>query len=286
VAATGRGEAYYSDYGGTPQEFISSLRWGFLYQGQYYAWQEKPRGVASLDLPAEAFVNFLQNHDQVANSASGERLHQQTSPGVFRALTALLLLAPSTPLLFQGQEFCASSPFLYFADHQPDLAKLVEKGRKEFLSQFPSIEDACDTVTLDAPHDQTTFLKCKLDHGEREKNAGMLALHRDLLRLRRDDPIFAAQRSDWIYGAVIGPNAFVVRFFGEDDHHRLLIVNLGTDLRDGSIPEPLLVAPPGRDWRTIWTSEDPRYGGLAPDCIGPLHQWRIPSHSATVLKSE
>src|SRR5262249_52658772 len=80
VAATGRAEAYYSDYGGTPQEFISSLRWGFLYQGQYYAWQEKPRGVASLDLPAEAFVNFLQNHDQVANSASGERLYQQTSP--------------------------------------------------------------------------------------------------------------------------------------------------------------------------------------------------------------
>ena len=121
VAMTGRREAYYQDYKGSPQELISCAKYGFLYQGQYYPWQKKRRGTASLDLPAAAFVAYLENHDQVANSAHGKRLHQVTSPGRFRALTALLLLGPATPMLFQGQEFNATSPFLYFADQKREL---------------------------------------------------------------------------------------------------------------------------------------------------------------------
>jgi maltooligosyltrehalose trehalohydrolase len=122
VALTSRSEAYYSDYCGTPQEFISAAKYGYLYQGQRYKWQKKRRGTPALDLEPAVFVNFFENHDQVANSARGKRIWQSTSPGRFRAMTALLLLMPSTPMLFQGQEFSASAPFVYFADHKPELA--------------------------------------------------------------------------------------------------------------------------------------------------------------------
>src|SRR5213078_2868822 len=116
VALTGRNEAYYSDYCGTPQEFISAAKYGYLFQGQPYLWQEAPRGTPTSKAPPEAFVAFMENHDQISNTARGTRLRFQTSPGKYRAMTALLLLGPWTPLLFQGQEFGASTPFMFFTD--------------------------------------------------------------------------------------------------------------------------------------------------------------------------
>ena len=130
VALTGHHEAYYSDYRGRPAEFVAAAKHGFLYQGQRYPWQEKARGSPTLDLPAECFVVFLQNHDQIANSGTGERCHVLTSPGRFRAMTAYFLLMPGIPMLFQGQEFAASSPFLYFADHEIELSHDVREGRR------------------------------------------------------------------------------------------------------------------------------------------------------------
>src|SRR6059058_6411059 len=139
VALTGRNEAYYSDYTGRPQEFISTAKYGYLFQGQSYSWQEAPRGHPAFGLKAEAFVSFLENHDQVSNSATGDRLRLQTSPGRYRAMTALLLLGPWTPLLFQGEEFGASTPFRYFSEAGDDkLREAVKKGRFEFLAQFSS----------------------------------------------------------------------------------------------------------------------------------------------------
>ncbi|MBV8231939.1 MAG: malto-oligosyltrehalose trehalohydrolase [Planctomycetaceae bacterium] len=117
VALTGRSEAYYSDYLGTPQELISALKWGFLFQGQYFSWQKKARGSPTYDLPAPAFITYLENHDQVSNSARGDRLRTLTSPAQYKAMAALWLLAPGTPMPFQGQEFGATNPFPYFADH-------------------------------------------------------------------------------------------------------------------------------------------------------------------------
>ena len=136
VAMTGHNEYYYGDYHGTPQELISAVKWGYLYQGQWNVRQARHRGWPALDLEALRFVIFLQNHDQVGNSPQGRRCHELTSPGRHRALTALLLLAPGTPLLFQGQEFSASSPFLYFADHEAELGARVREGRHEGLRQF------------------------------------------------------------------------------------------------------------------------------------------------------
>jgi maltooligosyltrehalose trehalohydrolase len=125
VAVTGRREGYYTDYRGTPQELVSAVKRGFLYQGQRSVWQGKRRGTPTAGVAPHRFVAYLQNHDQVANPGRGERLHRLTTPGRFRAVTALLLLAPQTPLLFQGQEFCASAPWVFFADHHPALARAV-----------------------------------------------------------------------------------------------------------------------------------------------------------------
>ena len=98
VALTSVREAYYSDFRGTSQELLSAAKRGFLFQGQRYAWQGKRRGTAALDLAPHQFVHFLENHDQVANSAAGLRLCELSAPGELRALTALLLLGPATPL--------------------------------------------------------------------------------------------------------------------------------------------------------------------------------------------
>jgi len=283
VAVTGRREAYYTDYPGTPQEFVSSAKYGFLYQGQRYRWQRHRRGTPAFDLGPTNFVNFIQNHDQVANSARGLRLHQLTSPGRYRALTALLLLGPATPMLFQGQEFAASTPFFYFADFPEELAEKVRKGRAEFLAQFRSIATREARECLPAPDSRETFEQCKLDFAEREKNRPVYEMHRDLLRLRREDRVFSAQAPRALDGAVLGPEAFVLRLFGEGGDDRLLVVNFGADLNLNPAPEPLLAPPESKLWRVLWSSEDCRYGGSGTPPLETKLNWLIPGHAAVAL---
>jgi maltooligosyltrehalose trehalohydrolase len=284
VALTGRTEAYYSNHRGRPQELISAAKYGYLFQGQYYKWQDQPRGSPTFDLLPWHFVNFLDNHDQVANSGMGLRCHALTSPGVYRALTALTLLAPGTPLLFQGQEFAASAPFLYFADHKPELAPQVRDGRVEFLSQFPSLAQPDGRPPIPDPHDPATFERCKLDLTEFERHAWAVALHRDLLRLRREDETFRRQQPRGLDGAVLGPEALVLRFFGATPQQdRLLLVNLGTDLDGAPMPEPLLAPPYGCVWQVAWCSEHPRYGGAGVPVLDLQTEWVLPGRSAWAI---
>jgi maltooligosyltrehalose trehalohydrolase len=283
VALTGRSEAYYSDYKGTPQEFVSSAKYGFLYQGQRYKWQRRRRGTPTFGLAPQVFVNFIQNHDQIANSARGLRAHRQTSPGRLRALTALTLLLPGTPMLFMGQEFAASAPFHYFADHEAELAEKVRRGRAEFLAQFRSIATRETRTRLPDPADPATFERCKLNLSERESHREIYELHRGLLRLRRDDAVFSAQEPRGLDGAVLGAEAFVLRFFDRDGDDRLLVVNLGPDLGLNPAPEPLLAPPPGKVWRTVWSSEAYAYGGTGTPPLETKNNWCIPAEAAVVL---
>ncbi len=282
VAATGRREAYFTDYNGRPQEFISALKYGFLYQGQYYSWQKKRRGTATLDLGHKKFVTFIQNHDQVANSLRGYRIHQLTSPSQLRALTAVALLAPSIPMLFQGEEFAASAPFLFFADHHAELNKLVSKGRGEFLRQFRSIaSEECRTLLME-PSAPATFEACKLDFSEREKNHHVHELYRDLLRIRHQDG--SIKQPKFFDGAVLDDHAFLLRYFSGDD--RLLLVNLGPELRLNPAPEPLLASLEGMGWRVLWSSEDPKYGGCGTPPLETTANWMIPAHCAILLRPD
>lgn len=288
VALTGRREAYYTDYRGQAQELLSTIKRGFLYQGQRYHWQAQARGSVVTSQPASTFVIFTQNHDQVANTLHGERITHMTSPSRYRALTALMLLAPATPMLFMGQEFGASNPFLYFADFADTaLAASVHKGRKEFLAQFPSYaSDEAQAVVPD-PVDPSTFTRSKLSFSERQTHAPLYLFHQDLLRLRREDPLIARQDRTQLDGAILGPEALVLRFFGDKNtSDRLLVVNLGSDQEYVPAPEPLLAPPRDGWWRLEWSSDDPRYGG--PGIIKPWgpNGWYIPGASTTLFVEE
>jgi maltooligosyltrehalose trehalohydrolase len=283
VALTGRNPAYYSDYRGTPQEFISACKHGFLYQGQYYRWQKKRRGTSAAGLPPEAFVAFVENHDQVANSLTGERVRLTTSPGRYRAMIAFLLLAPWTPLLFQGQEFGATTPFLYFADVIEELREPVRKGRFDFLKQFPALASREAQEQLPDPGSAETFRRSKLDFSERDHFPQIRALHRDLIRLRAEDARFSRQERGALDGAVIGPEAFVLRYFDSLGEERLLLVNLGGAFRPDAVPEPLLAPPPGCRWTTLWSSESPRYGGPGEVEVETETGWQIPGEATVAL---
>lgn len=283
VALTRRREAYFTDYRGTPQELVSAVKRGFLYQGQYYSWQGVRRGSLTRGIPRHALIAYIENHDQVANSATGTRLWQRASPARFRAITALFLLAPATPMLFQGQEYGSTRPFLYFADHVPGLSEAVRRGRAEFLRQFPNIRDPEVTRRLPDPGDPRTFEASRLDPADRERNPEIFALHRDLLRIRREDPVISRQAQDGIDGAVLTDSAFVIRYFAPDCSDRLLLVNLGTSMCLEIAPEPLLGPPGGMEWAVVWSSEDLRYGGGGISPVETPDGWHLAGESAVVL---
>ena len=283
VALTGRHDGYYHDHRGAAQEFVSAARHGFLFQGQRYAWQEKARGTPVTDEPAAAFITFLENHDQVANTLEGVRLCALTTPARLRALTALLLLAPQTPMLFMGQEFAASTPFTFFADHVPELAAKVHAGRRGFLRQFAPYARPDAQQRVPDPADPATFAACKLDWSERERHAHVVALHKDLLALRRDDPVLSQQRRDRLDGAVLGAHAFVLRWRDAANGDRLLVVNLRDDLDVRPAPEPLIAPPRQGAWQLAWSSDAPRYGG--PGVVDPDRPdgWCLPGESAALF---
>jgi maltooligosyltrehalose trehalohydrolase len=135
------------------------------------------------------------------------------------------------------------------------------------------------------PDDPRTFERCKLDFTERVAHAPSYALHRDLLKLRRDEAAFRAQQPGGIDGSVLSPQAFSLRFF--TDRHaddRVLIVNLGGLLERGSFADPLLAPPSGADWSLQWSSEDPRYDGGGTADVWPDGGWRVPAECALVLR--
>jgi maltooligosyltrehalose trehalohydrolase len=265
VAATGKRDGYYHRYRGTADELLAVIR-GTL-------------GAPDVLEPAR-LVTFLQNHDQIAYSARGLRLHALTSPGRWRALTALLLLSPGTPLLFMGQEFAASSPFLFFADHEPQLAELVREGRARHLAQLESVADPAMQALLPDPASPRTLERCRLDPGERARRPEAVALHHDLLALRRIDGAFAAQRVP--DGQVLRQDALALRYRRADGLDRLLLLNLGSDLVLEGDDARYLAPPQGAAWSLVWSSEDPRYGGggtAAQAREGKL----MPAESALVL---
>jgi maltooligosyltrehalose trehalohydrolase len=267
VALTGSRDGYYRDYAGRAQEFLSCVRRGFLYQGQWYGWQKQARGSPLHGRGASACVIFLQNHDQVGNTFTGARVHSSCAAARYRALLALMLLAPQTPLLFMGQEFGATTQFTFFADHTEKLSRQVHAGRREFVGQFHAYADAdVQTLIPDPSAEQ--------------------ALHRDLLRLRARDPVISRQDADAIDGATLSEHSLVLRWFDAEHGDRLLLVNLDRELLPDSIPEPLLAPPRGSGWQVSWSSESPEYGGqgsIAPAADHGRGAWRIQAQSSVLL---
>jgi maltooligosyltrehalose trehalohydrolase len=293
VALTGRRQAYYSDYTGAAGEWAATARQGLLFQGQRSSWQNTPRGRTPRGLPMDAFVTFLENHDQVANSLWSTRLWQQSSPAQYRAMTALLLLGPWTPLLFQGQEWASTAPFMFFAGHEPELAAAVKKGRSEFLAQFPGCR--LNPELLPNPAAQESFEQCRLrwDEVEDREHVQSLRLHQDLLRLRDLESVLGAKAPAGVRleTATLSPSCAIFRYYAETSRaaseDRILLVNLGAGLEFPHVSEPLLAPVSPQDlphWRMSWTSEAPAYGGHG--CAEPDARqmgWIIPGSAAALL---
>ncbi|HEY2839809.1 MAG TPA: malto-oligosyltrehalose trehalohydrolase [Pirellulales bacterium] len=285
VRLTDSNPAYYSDFLGSTAELVASVRHGFIYQGQWSRWQQKPRGTPARDLKADAFVHYLQNHDQVANSLTGERLDRLTSPGRLRAMTALWLLSPQTPLFFQGQEFAASSPFLFFADHPEDQRQLVADGRAAFLSQFPAVATPEGRAALSPPCDRSVFERCRLNLKERQTNHAIYDLHKDLLKLRRDDAVFRRHHACQLDAAVLTPDVLAVRYYGETAGDRLVVVNFGRDWRLCPLGDPVCAPPAETGWQLLWSSSHPKYGGSGTAEVQLADGWRLPGQTTFVLQS-
>jgi maltooligosyltrehalose trehalohydrolase len=286
VALTGRREAYFHDHHGAAPEFVAAAKYGYLFQGQRYDWQNAQRGYRSLDLPPHSFVHFIQNHDQIANNPGSRRICQMTGPAQLRAMTALLLLGPQSPMLFQGQEFGATTPFFYFFEQSEPIAQMVWEGRRQSVSQFPSLDQKEARDGVPPPHDRAVLEQSKLDWSEAERNRITVDLHRDLLALRRNTKAFQrAQTQRSIDGAVINEAAFLLRFFGDDAvEDRLLVVNFGEDLPLRSIPEPLYAPPDGHKWQLLWSSEDARYGGTGQREVDTAEPWVLTAHTALLFQ--
>jgi maltooligosyltrehalose trehalohydrolase len=232
--------------------------------------------------PAASFVHFIQNHDQVANTTGGERCAVTSSAALVRTMTALTLLGPQTPMLFMGQEIGSKAPFTFFADHVPDLARAVHRGRREFLAQFESSASESGQAAVRDPSDRTLFEAAKLDLGAHRQHEPWYRLHRDLLRIRREEPSIAAQSREAVDGAVLTERGFVLRWYGPG-RELLLVVNLGRHCFEIAGSEPLLAC--GRDeaWALSWSSEHPDYGGSG--VVSPLTEsgWGLPALCAVLL---
>jgi malto-oligosyltrehalose trehalohydrolase len=288
VALCGSRDGYLRDFSGRAQELVSCAKHGFLFQGQRYGWQDKPRGSPFGELPVWRCIAFLDNHDQAANRFTGCRIAAQAAPPQYRALAAVLLLGPQTPLVFMGQEFAATSPFTFFADHRAELNELVHRGRRDFLAQFRAYADPAVQALVPDPAAHSTFESAKLDWREADSHAAALALHRDLLRLRQSDPVLADSDSYLLDGATLTEHAFVLRWYTPAGDDRLLVVNLAAEARFDALAEPLVAPPRKRLWSVLWASEDARYGGHG--IVAPVEQsgrgpWYLAAHSATFLQA-
>ncbi|HEX5460055.1 MAG TPA: malto-oligosyltrehalose trehalohydrolase [Steroidobacteraceae bacterium] len=182
VLMTGESDSYYQDYRERPHRLLCrALAEGFAYQGESSGHLGRPRGERSSHLPPSAFVNFLQNHDQVGNRARGERLTQLAPPEALRAAAAVLLLAPSPPMLFMGEEWAATEAFPYFCDFEAQLAEKVRAGRQREFAHFAgSIPDPCDAATYESAHLQWARVTAP-------QHAKMFDHYRRLLAIRRRD---------------------------------------------------------------------------------------------------
>ncbi|HJY77082.1 MAG TPA: malto-oligosyltrehalose trehalohydrolase [Burkholderiales bacterium] len=188
VLATGESDGYYAAYAGAPARHLArALAEGFAYQGEVSPFSNAPRGEPSAHLPPRCFVDFLQNHDQVGNRAYGERLASLADEGKLKLLSSILLLAPSPPLVFMGEEWACHQPFLFFCDFDGELGEAVRNGRREEFARFAAFADAKARARIPDPLSEQTFRRCVLRWKDARGTQGRacLAHYRQLLQLRR-----------------------------------------------------------------------------------------------------
>jgi maltooligosyltrehalose trehalohydrolase len=265
VLLTGESDGYYCDYvADSGAKLARALAEGYVFQGEKSAFRDgRRRGEPSGHLPSSAFVNFVQNHDQIGNRAMGERLTTLVEPEAMEAGLALLLLAPQVPLLYMGEEWGETRPFLYFCDFHDELADAVREGRRSEFGRFERFGSPEARASIPDPNAVPTFEASKLDWAKLEipAHARRLELVRDLLALRTREIVPrlpAVQSSAEAAGSLIA-----ARWTLNDGSQLAVLANLGPTKQEraGPVPDPVLWAQPAEchlgptvpPWSVVWT---------------------------------
>ncbi len=260
----GDSEGYYEDYSDSVDDLARTLRQGWLFTGEYSRHLRQARGTDPAGIPKGKFIVCLQNHDQIGNRALGDRLHHVIDMAAYRAASALLLLAPETPLLFMGQEWAASTPFAYFTDHGPELGKNIFEGRRREFGHFRAFRDPSARERIPDPQDPSTFDRSRLDWTERDRepHAGMLRLYRRCLELRVRWIAGSGRARDAARADARGDDALIVRYEAEGWHLWIVSRLRGA----GTIALPELPRPP----HVLLTTDDAAFvaAGHPPELEG------------------
>lgn len=258
VAVTGEQAAYFANFGGSATEIAATLNQGWYYSGEYQKVPPKARGSKGAHLPPERFIHCISNHDQVGNRALGERINHLTSQECYRSLSALLCLSPYTPLLFMGQEWSASTPFLFFTDHSGDLGHKITEGRRKEFASFAEYDDAEEQSRIPDPQDVETFVASKLKWKERGEigHREMLALYSECLNLRANHEAFRPLGRETWGAQALGWGAVVIQLRSERAEFLLALDLVGG--HEGEVP------PPTGDrhaWEKLLSTDEKRFGG-------------------------
>lgn len=264
VALTGKREGYFANFDGNPRELAQTLHDGWFFTGQEAPVTRTKRGSPTTGLRLEQFVHCISNHDQTGNQAFGERLHHLVSPEAYRAASALLCLTPGTPLLFMGQEWAASSPFLYFTDHHDELGRLVTEGRrKEFKDFVEALPDHRSLEEIPDPQEEITFLRSKLQWDELSlhPHKQILQLYRKLLKLRLTTPALRKRSRESFRVKVLGSGVIGIHFKETAHSGILALVDLkggnSWDLTENSFAN----LPSDCSWQSFFSTNEQRFGG-------------------------
>lgn len=254
VVQTNETFAYFADYDGLFSEVLSTLDCGWLYCGQISKKTGLPRGTPCKHLSPERFIHCISNHDQIGNQAMGQRLSQLISPAAYRTFSALLCFSPYTPLIFMGQEWAASTPFLYFTEHEVELGKQITEGRLREFSEFPEFADPTVRSRIPDPQAESSFLSSRLrwQESERKGHVEIRTLYCECLRLRRViSALRPISRADWRVDQL---SSGVGRIHYRSKGREYLIV---FDLQGGNYG----TLDTKGDWELLLSTEERRFGG-------------------------
>jgi maltooligosyltrehalose trehalohydrolase len=277
VQMTHENEGYMGYFQGTMEELVKTIRQGWLFTGELQK-DGIPRGTLGQDIEPEHFVHCISNHDQVGNRAYGDRLNQLISPAAYRAASALLLTSPYTPMLFMGQEWASSSPFLYFTDHHDELGKGVTEGRRKEFADFSDFQDPAKRALIPDPQAMSTFALSKLNWAQldREPHRETLMLYRDFLRFRRGN-LTDRRRGHWQVEQV-SPTAIAIRYRRAGAGDLLIVTQLEANESILELENEHLRASKGWRWGFVISTNEPAYGGQAAA--------RLQSHTKEVVLTE
>ncbi len=260
VQMTGEDEGYMGYFKGTMKELLKTVRKGWLFAGELQK-DGIRRGTPGGDIEPEHFVHCISNHDQVGNRAHGDRLNKVVPPAAYRAASALLLTGPYTPMLFMGQEWATSSPFLYFTDHHDELGKGVTEGRRKEFADFSDFRHSEARALIPDPQALTTFTDSKLNWSQlgQSPHAETLRLYSDFLRFRRLE-LKDRRRGQWQTGQV-SPTAIALRYRRPAEGDILILAQLLANKSILNLDDALIRPGGGRSWQFVISSNEPTYGG-------------------------